>query len=55
VREFQVRLLTETLIATRGNRSGAARILGIQRTYLLRLIREYKIDVPVRPRTHGSE
>jgi DNA-binding NtrC family response regulator len=55
VREFQVRLLTETLIATRGNRSFAARILGIQRTYLLRLIREYKIDVPVRPRTNGSE
>ncbi len=55
VREFQVKLITETLISGRGNRSHAARVLGLQRTYLIKLIREYKIDVPARPRRNGSE
>jgi hypothetical protein len=39
------------LIASNGNRTYAARVLGLQRTYLLKLIREYRITVSARPRT----
>jgi len=40
-----MKLIRETILASQGNRTQAARLLGIQRTYLLRLIREYQIDV----------
>ena len=46
VRQFKRDLITMALEATRGNRSEAARRLGIQRTYLQRLIRELEIHVP---------
>jgi DNA-binding NtrC family response regulator len=48
-----VTLLKETLEKYHGNRSQAARALGLQRTYLLRLIREYHIDVPPPTRRHN--
>jgi len=46
VRQFKRLLLIETLIAYRGNRTHAARALGLRRTYLLRLMGEYGICVP---------
>lgn len=39
-------ILTEALTQAGGNRTKAARVLGMQRTYLLRLIRQYGIRVP---------
>lgn len=45
--EFKRRLIEATLHQARGNRTHAARALGLQRTYLLRLIRE--LDVPAPP------
>jgi DNA-binding NtrC family response regulator len=38
---FKRALLAKALMAHGGNRTRAARTLGLQRTYLLRLIREY--------------
>jgi DNA-binding NtrC family response regulator len=46
---FKRRLLEARLIAHDGNRTHTARSLGLQRTYLLRLLRELQVDVP-RPR-----
>lgn len=46
VRVFKRRLIEVVLRETGGNRSAAARRLGIQRTYLHRLIRELAIDYP---------
>ncbi len=46
VARFKRRLIRATLEAHRGNRTHAAQTLGLQRTYLLRLIREFGIDVP---------
>jgi DNA-binding NtrC family response regulator len=46
LRQFKRDFITMTLRATGGNRSEAARRLGIQRTYLHRLIRELQIEVP---------
>ena len=46
VRQFKRDLIAMTLEAARGNRSEAARRLGIQRTYLHRLIRELEIQIP---------
>ena len=43
------RLLKATLTQAGGNRTRAARALGLQRTYLLRLIREFEIRVPPGP------
>ncbi|MGQ9630848.1 MAG: sigma-54 interaction domain-containing protein [bacterium] len=43
---FRRQYITETLLHTGGNQSEASRILGIQRTYLSRLIREMKIELP---------
>lgn len=45
VRQFKRDFIAMTLQATQGNRSEAARRLGIQRTYLHRLIRELEIQV----------
>jgi DNA-binding NtrC family response regulator len=49
VSEFKRHLLEVTLTQSGGNRTRAARALGLQRTYLLRLIREFEIRVPPAP------
>jgi len=49
---FQTELIRRALAATGGNRSHAARLLGLQRTYLLRLMRDRGIVVP-RPLRKG--
>jgi DNA-binding NtrC family response regulator len=46
VSEFKRRLIETTLTELGGNRTRAARALGLQRTYLLRLMREFQVDVP---------
>jgi len=46
VREFRKRLIERTLVEHGGNRSRTARALGLQRTYLLRLIRELDVQAP---------
>ena len=46
VSEFKRRLIEATLSQSGGNRTRAARALGLQRTYLLRLIREFEIRIP---------
>jgi len=47
--DFKRRLIEATLAQAGGNRTRAARELGLQRTYLLRLIREFEIRVPPAP------
>jgi DNA-binding NtrC family response regulator len=49
VSEFKRRLIEATLCQMRGNRTHAARALGLQRTYLLRLIRDLQIAAPPPP------
>ena len=49
VSEFKRRLIEATLTQAGGNRTRAARALGLQRTYLLRLIREFQVRVPPGP------
>jgi DNA-binding NtrC family response regulator len=49
VSEFKRRLIEATLRQLGGNRTRAARALGLQRTYLLRLMREFQIQVPPPP------
>jgi DNA-binding NtrC family response regulator len=49
VTEFKRRLIEATLRQVRGNRTHAARALGLQRTYLLRLIRELGVAAPPPP------
>jgi DNA-binding NtrC family response regulator len=44
--DFKRRLIESTLHQMRGNRTHAARVLGLQRTYLLRLIRELGVSAP---------
>jgi DNA-binding NtrC family response regulator len=46
ITNFKRAFLTHTLMAHGGNRSRTARALGLQRTYLLRLIRHFGIAVP---------
>jgi hypothetical protein len=46
VTEFKRRLIETTLTELDGNRTRAARALGLQRTYLLRLMREFAVHVP---------
>jgi DNA-binding NtrC family response regulator len=46
VEAFKRELLRVSLEAHGGNRTHAARALGLQRTYLLRLVREYGVRVP---------
>ena len=56
VSEFKRRLIEATLCQAGGNRTRAARELGLQRTYLLRLIRDFQVRVPPGPtRPRGSE
>ncbi|HEV8438970.1 MAG TPA: helix-turn-helix domain-containing protein [Methylomirabilota bacterium] len=44
--EFKRRLIEATLAQSGGNRTRAAKALGLQRTYLLRLMREFQIRIP---------
>jgi DNA-binding NtrC family response regulator len=49
VSEFKRRLIEATLLQAQGNRTHAARALGLQRTYLLRLIRDLGVAAPPPP------
>ena len=49
VSDFKRRLIEATLRQMRGNRTHAARALGLQRTYLLRLIRDLRVAAPPPP------
>src|SRR5258707_12578554 len=49
VSEFKRRLIEATLAQAGGNRTRAARALGLQRTYLLRLMREFQVHIPPPP------
>ena len=51
--EFKRRLIETTLRQAQGNRTHAARALGLQRTYLLRLIRELGVAAPPPPLRRG--
>jgi len=51
--EFKRRLIEATLHQARGNRTHAARALGLQRTYLLRLIRDLGVAAPPPPPRGG--
>jgi Bacterial regulatory protein, Fis family len=53
VSDFKRRLIETTLHQARGNRTHAARTLGLQRTYLLRLIRELQVAAPPPPTRNG--
>src|SRR5437660_12743683 len=46
VSDFKRRLIEATLHQARGNRTHAPRALGLQRTYLLRLIRDLGVAAP---------
>ena len=46
VDQFKKQLLQTTLEAHRGNRTRAACALGLQRTYFVRLIHAFEIDIP---------
>ncbi len=47
--DFKRRLIENALRDASGNRTHAARVLGLQRTYLLRLIRELHVAAPPPP------
>jgi DNA-binding NtrC family response regulator len=49
VSAFKRRLIEATLVQMRGNRTHTARALGLQRTYLLRLIRDLGVSAPPAP------
>jgi DNA-binding NtrC family response regulator len=49
VSDFKRRLIEATLHQSRDNRTHAARALGLQRTYLLRLIRDLGVAAPPPP------
>jgi DNA-binding NtrC family response regulator len=49
VSDFKRRLIEATLRHMQGNRTHTARALGLQRTYLLRLIRELQVVAPPPP------
>src|SRR5438094_9884807 len=49
VSDFKRRLIEATLTQAGGNRTRAARALGLQRTYLLRLMREFHVRIPPPP------
>ena len=52
VSEFKRRLIERSLLEARGNRTHAARALGLQRTYLLRLMRDLNVTAPPAPDRH---
>lgn len=43
VDDFKRRLLTQSIVLTEGNRAEAARHLGLQRTYLYRLVKQFQV------------
>lgn len=43
VDDFKRRLLTQSIVLTDGNRAEAARHLGLQRTYLYRLVKQFQV------------
>jgi DNA-binding NtrC family response regulator len=47
VENFKKEILRSTLEAHGGNRTHAAHALGLQRTYLMRLIKDLGIQVPI--------
>jgi DNA-binding NtrC family response regulator len=49
VYDFKRRLIEATLHQAHGNRTHAARALGLQRTYLLRLMRDLAVAAPPPP------
>ena len=49
VSDFKRRLIEATLHRVQGNRTHAARALGLQRTYLLRLIRDLGVTASPPP------
>jgi DNA-binding NtrC family response regulator len=53
VRGFKRALVEQTLARTHGNRTHAARTLGLQRTYLLRLIHDLDVQTPPSARPGG--
>jgi DNA-binding NtrC family response regulator len=53
VSDFKRRLIEATLRQMHGNRTHAARALGLQRTYLLRLIRDLGVAAPPPPTRPG--
>ena len=56
VSEFKRHLIEATLHQAGGNRTRAARALGLQRTYLLRLIRDLGVAAPpAPPRPEGGQ
>jgi DNA-binding NtrC family response regulator len=55
VSEFKRRLIEATLHQVRGNRTHAARALGLQRTYLLRLMRDLRVSAPPPPERRRSQ
>jgi DNA-binding NtrC family response regulator len=55
VSDFKRRLIEATLQQMSGNRTHTARVLGLQRTYLLRLIRELGVAAPPPPSRRRSD
>jgi DNA-binding NtrC family response regulator len=49
VSDFKRRLIEDTLRESQGNRTRAAQLLRLQRTYLLRLIRDLRVAAPPPP------
>jgi DNA-binding NtrC family response regulator len=54
VSAFKRHLIEATLSQAGGNRTQAARALGLQRTYLLRLIRDLGVTAPPAPQRRRS-
>ena len=55
VGEFKRKLLTAALTEHHGNRSAAAHALGLERTYLLALMRQLGVSVPRSPSATGPK
>jgi DNA-binding NtrC family response regulator len=51
--DFKRQLIEAALQNHRGNRTHTARALGVQRTYLLRLIRDHGVNAP--PARHRGD
>jgi hypothetical protein len=50
---FRRALIRDTILAAGGNKSRAARVLGLQRTYLLRLVRDLDLHETLRDAGHS--
>jgi DNA-binding NtrC family response regulator len=55
VHDFKRQLIEATLHQVRGNRTHAARALGLQRTYLLRLMRDLGVAAPPPPERRRTQ